>query len=143
MTNIRKTISLRSETNKAMEASAADDPSIPTTDINHWPCLSPEIALFILSHLPLEDLVKVSEVSKTFRDLSRDGSLWTELNLDYGDIKLKAESCRKLVERCKKLAILKISNKIAFHDPQINIMAMTVVIRAKDTLKRLEIDSSK
>ena len=112
------------------------------TSINHWPRLSDEMVLIILRHLPLKDLVKVSEVSKKFRDLSRDDSLWTELTLDYRRIELKAESRRKLVERCKKLAILKISNKVAII-PKINIMTMTVVIRAKDTLKRLEIDSSK
>ena len=81
------------------------------SNINHWPRLSDEMVLMILSHLPLKDLVMVSLINKKFRDLSRDDSLWTELTLDYEDIKNKTESCRKLVERCKKLASLKISNQ--------------------------------
>ena len=83
-------------------------PADADTSINHWPRLSEEMALFILSYLPQKDLVKVSLVSRKFRDLSRDDSLWTELTLDYEDIKRKAEGFRKLVERCKKLTSLKI-----------------------------------
>ena len=109
----------------------AADPSTPTY-INHWPTLSDEIVLMILRHLPLKELVKVSLINKKFRDFSRDDSLWTELTLDYEDIKQNAESCRKLVERCKKLASLKISNESKNWKP-LNIM--TVVIRAKETLK--------
>ena len=39
--------------------------------------------------MPRKDLVKVSEVNKMFRDLSRDYSLWTRLTLDYEDINQK------------------------------------------------------
>lgn len=127
------------KTRKMMEASAPGDHNSVTV-INPWPRLSDEIVLLILRHLPRKDLVKVSLINKRFRDLSRDDSLWTELTLDFDDIKLKADSCRKLVERCKKLASIKISNKNVFNwDVPLNIM--TVVIRAKDTLKRLEVDS--
>ena len=118
-----------------MEASVASDHNVAT--VNHWPRLSDEMVLFILSHLPRKDLVKVSKVSKKFRDLSRDDSLWTELTLDCEDIKRKADSCRKLVERCKKLASLKISNK--FHISTATGNIMTVVIRAKESLKSLEV----
>ena len=118
-----------------MEASVASDHNVATA-VNHWPRLSDEMVLFILSHLPRKDLVKVSKVSKKFRDLSRDDSLWTDLTLDCKDIKRKADSCRKLVERCKKLAILKISNR--FVNSTVNIM--TVVIRAKESLKSLEVN---
>ena len=118
-----------------MEASAAPDHNVATA-VNHWPRLSDEMFLFILSHLPRKDLVKVSRVSKKFRDLSRDDSLWTDLTLDCEDIKRKADSCRKLVERCKKLAILKISNR--FVNSTVNIM--TVVIRAMESLKSLEVN---
>ena len=97
------------------------------------------MVLFILGHLPQKDLVNVSMINRKFRDLSRDGSLWTELTLDYVDIKRKAETCRKLVERCKKLASLKISNESDNWKP-LNIM--TVVIRAKETLKSLAVDLS-
>ena len=102
-----------------MEASVASDHNVAT--VNHWPRLSDEMVLFILSHLPRKDLVKVSRVSKKFRDLSRDDSLWTDLTLDCEDIKRKADSCRKLVERCKKLAILKISNR--FVNSTVNIIS--------------------
>ena len=106
--------------------------------INHWLRLSDEMALYILHHLPQESLMTVSLINKKFRDLSRDDSLWTELTLDYEDIKHSSESCRKLVKRCKKLANLKISNKLS-NWKTLNIM--TVVIRAKDSLQSLEIDS--
>ena len=59
------------------------DPNI-TTEINHWPRLPEEIVLFILSHLPQKDLVNVSEVSKPFRDMSRDASLWTKHLVSLG-----------------------------------------------------------
>ena len=118
-----------------IEAPVAADPSTPT-NINLWPTLSNEIILMILRHLPLKELVKVSLINKKFRDFSRDDSLWTELTLDYEDIKQNAESCRKLVERCKKLASLKISNQ-SYNEKTLNIM--TVVIRAKESLKSLEV----
>ena len=114
-------------------------PGVNDTDINHWPRLSDEIALFILSHLPQKDLVSVSLISRKFRDLSRDDSLWTELTLDYKDIKRNAASCRKLVERCKKLVTLKILNESKNRNT-LNIM--TVVIRAKESLKILQVDCS-
>jgi len=114
------------------------DPSTPT-NTNHWPTLSNEMVLFILRHLSLKDLAKVSLINKEFRDFSRDDSLWTELTLDYEDIKQNAESCRKLVERCKKLANLKISNDSRNWLP-LNIM--TVVIRAKESLRSLEVHLS-
>ena len=76
-------------------------------DINHRPRLSDEIVIFILRLFPKKDLVTVSRINKKFRDLSRDDSLWTELTLDWGDIKQSADSCQKLVERCKKMTSLK------------------------------------
>ena len=66
-----------------MEAEAADH----NDGINHWPRLSDEMVLLILSHLPRKVLVRASEVNKRFRDLSQDDSLWPhELTLDYDDI---------------------------------------------------------
>ena len=122
-----------------MTEATADAAQSNVTSINHWPRLSDEMVLIILSYFPLKDLVKASLINKKFRDLSRDDSLWTELTLDREDIKQNAESCRKLVERCKKLASLKITKKSA-NDFPLNIM--TVVIRAKDTLKSLGMESS-
>ena len=121
-----------------IEAPVAADPSTPT-NINHWPILSNEMVLMILRHLPLKELAKMSLINKKFRDFSRDDSLWTELTLDYEDIKQNAESCRKLVERCKKLANLKISNES--HN-WLTLNIMTVVTRAKESLKSLEVHPS-
>ena len=121
---------------KQVTGASSDDQG---SGINHWLRLSDEMALYILCHLPQKSLKTVSLVNKKFRDLSRDDSLWTELTLDYEDIKNKTESCRKLVERCKKLASLKISNQ-SYNEKTLNIM--TVVIRAKESLKSLEVDSS-
>ena len=107
--------------------------------INHWPRLSNEIALLILRLLPQKDLVSVSLVNRKFRDLSKDPSLWTQLTLDFENIKQNAESCRKLVDRCKKLASIKITNK-SQNCSKLNIM--TVVIRAKESLQSLEVNHS-
>ena len=73
-------------------------------------CLSDEVVLSVFRFLPQEDLVTVSLVNKRFTHLSKDPSLWTQLTLDYENIKQNAESCRKLVDRCKKLASIKITN---------------------------------
>ena len=132
MSTIKKT--------KILSKSVSDQDNSPVpTPINHWLRLSDEMVLSILRLLSKEDLGKVSLLNKKFRDLSRDNSLWTELTLDYQDIKQNAESCRKLVERCKKLASLKITNRS--HIPN-SLNIMTVVIRAKDSLTSLDVDSS-
>ena len=106
---------------------------------NHWSRLSDEVILSIFRLLPQKDLVTVSVMNKKFRDLSRDVSLWTKLTLDYEDIKRSADSCRKLVDRCMKLASLKITNK-SRNLKALNIMS--VVIRAKKSLKSLYVDES-
>ena len=103
--------------------------------IDHWQILSHEMVLFIFTMLPQKDLVKVSLINRRFRDLSRDASLWTELTLDCNDIGLNIDSCRKLVDRCKKLTSLKITNNL--RRETLNIM--TVVMRAKQSLKSLEV----
>ena len=118
-------------------------PKPPVSDItvptNHWSRLSDEVILSIFRLLSQKDLVTVSVMNKKFRDLSRDVSLWTKLTLDYEDIKRSADSCRKLVDRCKKLASLKITNK-SRNLKALNIMS--VVIRAKKSLKSLYVDES-
>ena len=93
--------------NKQMTEASVDDKG---SGINHWLRLSDEMALYILRHLPQTSLKTVSLVNKKLRDLSRDDSLWTELTLDYQDIKHNEESCINLVQKCKKLVSLKISN---------------------------------
>ena len=124
----------------ALSPSASSKIPDASSAVDHWPRLSDEIVLIILRLLPEKDLVKSSLINKRFRDLSRDKTLWTELTLDYANIKQNAESCQKLVERCKKLSSLKISNKTCQWD-KLNIM-MTVVTRAKESLRRLEINNS-
>ena len=120
---------------KKMTGASSDDQG---SGINHWLCLSDEMALYILRYIPQKSLKTVSLVNKKFRDLSRDGSLWTELTLDLADIEHNAESCRKLVERCNQLATLKISNKLG-RGKKLDIMS--VVIRAKESLRSLEVDT--
>ena len=123
---------------KTLSASVSDKDT-STTPVNHWISLSDEMVLSILRLLSKKDLGTVSRINKKFRDLSRDNSLWTELTLDHQDIKQNADSCRKLVERCKKLASLKITNES--HNPK-SLNLMSVVIRAKDSLTSLDVNSS-
>ena len=90
-------------------------------------------------------MVTSSLISRRFRNLRRDESLWTGLTLDLENIKRDAESCRKLVDRCKKLSSLEITDKrkqsgLQRHPDSKDIM--TVVSRAKKTLKSLKIDDS-
>lgn len=54
-----------------VEATAPPDQD-SFVNISNWP---DEMILLLFSYLPQKDLVKVSEVSKRFRDISRDGSL--------------------------------------------------------------------
>ena len=124
----------------ALSPSASSKIPDASSAVDHWPRLSDEIVLIILRLLPEKDLVKSSLINKRFRDLSRDKTLWTELTLDYVNFKQNAESCRKLVERCEKLSSLKISNKTCQWD-KLNIM-MTVVTRAKESLRCLEINNA-
>jgi len=125
---------------KQVPGASSDDQG---SGINHWLRLSDEMALYILRHLPQKSLKTVSLVNKKFRDLSRDDSLWTELTLDYKAIMRNAETCTKLVERCKKLASLKILAKsCSWHalDVSSSQKIMTVVVRAQESLRSLEVD---
>ena len=125
---------------KSQASSSVNDLDTSTVpDIDHWPRLSNEEILSILRLLPQKTLVTVvSMINKRFRDLSRDASLWKVLTLDYGQIRYRADSCRKLVERCEKLETLKITNKSRDSRP-LNIMS--VVIRAMKSLRSLDVDS--
>ena len=115
------------------------DPGRGKQSINYWSSLSDEVVLFILRFLPQQDLVIISLVNRRFRHLSKDPSLWTKLTLDFENIKQNVESCRKLVDRCKKLASINITNN-SLNCGKLNIM--TVVTRAKESLKSLEVDLS-
>ena len=106
-------------------------------NISNWP---DEMLLLLFSYLSQKDLVKVSEVSKRFRDISRDGNLWPlELTLDVDDMEQKTVRCIGLVKRCTKLVTLKVSNESKIWNlPHDN--TMTVMIGAKRTLKKLEVN---
>ena len=107
--------------------------------INHWLRLPDEMTLHIFSLLPKELLKTVALVNKKFRHLSN--GLWTGLTLDYEDIKHNTERCKDLIQRCKKLASLQISNKFyKWNILYLNIM--TVVIRGERTLKNLQVDNT-
>jgi len=107
--------------------------------INHWERLSDGDVVSILSFLPQKDLLNVSLISKKFRDVSRDSSLWTKLNLNFNDVKKRASSCSKLIDRCRKLTSLEITNK------SLNLRSLnytSVVIKAKKSSKSLKVDGS-
>ena len=55
------------------------------------------------------------------------------------NIKQNADGCRKLVDGCKKLASLKITNNSDYWN-RLNIM--TMVIRVKESLKIFKVDHS-
>ena len=118
-----------------------DSDQVEGPGIDRWPLLSDEVVLTILRYLPQNVLVTLSMVNKRMRDLSRYDSLWTELTLDYEDILQSEGSCRGLVERCKKLASIKITHKENFFS-SVSSNIMPVVIRAKNCLKSLEVDWS-
>jgi len=118
-----------------------DSDQVQGPGIDHWPLLSDEVVLAILRYLPQKVLGTLSRVNKRMRDLSRDDSLWTEITLDYEDITQREGSCRDLVERCKKLASLKITHKENFFS-SVSSNIMPVVIGAKNCLKSLEVDWS-
>ena len=116
---------------KSQASSSVNGQDTSTVLVDHWPSLSLEVILSIFHLLPQKDLVTLSMINRRFRDLSRNESLWKELNLDYDHIRYSAANCRKLVGRCKKLETLKITNKSRDSRP-LNIMS--VVIRAKKSL---------
>ena len=107
------------------------------TDINHWLSLPNEMFLYILRQLPQKSLMTVSLVNRKFRDLSL--SLCTEFSLEYEHIKRNEESCKELVQRCKKLTSLEITNKT--NNLEV-LNFMTVAIGAKETLTSLDVHSS-
>ena len=131
-------------------AKSVNDQSKETSSgASHWMRLPDEMVLIILLHLPQKDLVTVSLINRRFRDISRDDSLWKDLILDYEDIMQNTDICRKLVERCKKLESLKITNKLRPYpyyslrsQNSMSVTLMSVVILAKRSLKRLDVDSS-
>ena len=89
------------------ECSGKQDPEV-SSGINHWQILSDEMVLSILRLLPQKDLVTVSKINKKLRDLTRDDSLWTELTLDYEDIKQNTDSCRN--NECGDQGKIKLEN---------------------------------
>ena len=126
--------------NKRLKTDPRPEPeTISTPVINHWERLSDEIFVSILRYLPQNDLVNISLINKKFRDVSRDSCLWKKLILDYNDIKQSANSCKQLIYRCNKLTSLQITNK-SFNLRPLNLMS--VVFRAKKSLKVLKFDSS-
>ena len=126
--------------NKKLKTDARPEPGTDTNPvINHWKRLPDEVVVSILRFLPQKDLVNVSLINKKFRDVSRDSSLWTKLVLDYEDIKQSANSCQKLIDRCKQLTSLVITNN-SLNPRLLNLMS--IVIRAEKSLKSLQVHSS-
>ena len=124
------------------EPGADPDKVLQVTDKNPEPeCLPDEVLVSIFRFLPRKDLVNVSLVNKKFLDVSRDSSLWTKLVLDIKQIKQSVSSCLNLIERCKKLISLEITNN-SHEDKSLQLFVKLVVFRAKKSLKILKVDSS-
>ena len=66
--------------------------------------------------------------------------MWTQLTLDYRAIMQKEKSCIELVQRCKSLSRLKITNKSGIEIRQQKNPIMSVVIYAKKILKCLDVE---
>jgi len=95
-----------------------------------------EIQLFIIRHLEVRDLLKVSQTCHSLKEAACDPSLWTKLTLTNEKIKTKTEACRNHVSRCSKLRELFIVGQ------EENIRSdkiISVVMKAKATLKLLSI----
>ena len=119
------------------------DPATGKPSVNCWPLLSDEAVLIIFRLLPQKDLVTVSLVDRRFSQISKDPSLWTQLTLDVKNIKQNAESCRELVDRCKKLASLEITNNSGTGNfSNLNTLIINIVMRAEESLKSLKVDHS-
>ena len=118
------------------------DPATGKRSVNCWPLLSDEAVLIIFRLLPQKDLVTVSLVDRRFSQISKDPSLWTQLTLDVKNILLNAESCRELVDRCKKLDCLEITKKYGNFSNHIDTSIINMVMRAEESLKSLKVDHS-
>ena len=118
------------------------DPATGKPSVNCWPLLSDEAVLIIFRLLPQKDLVTVSLVDRRFSQISKDPSLWTQLTLDVKNILLNAESCRELVDRCKKLDCLEITKKYGNFSNHIDTSIINMVMRAVESLKSLKVDHS-
>ena len=118
------------------------DPATGKPSVNCWPLLSDEAVLIIFRLLPQKDLVTVSLVDRRFSQISKDPSLWTQLTLDVKNILQNAESCRELVDRCKKLDCLEITKKYGNFSNHIDTSIINMVMRAVESLKSLKVDHS-
>ena len=55
---------------EAVKGPASSQDPGESDGVNHWPCLSDEVVLYILRLLPQKDLVKSSLIDRRFRTLS-------------------------------------------------------------------------
>jgi len=67
--------------------------------MNYWNLLPREISLMILSFVPPSTLLSLGQVSRRMLCLTRDPALWRNVVVKTGNIGLKWNSYRKLVER--------------------------------------------
>ena len=102
-----------------------------------------ELQLYIISLLPVRNLLRLSETCRSLKDLAQDPSLWKQLVLSYKNIKNNTQACRELVARCSKLRELTITHPDSVTDIISSDMIMSVVMKAKSTLTTLSIGGFK
>ena len=98
-----------------------------------------EIQLIIFGQLNVPDLLRVSKTCHHLKEVARDPSLWKKLTLTYEKVKNENEACRNHVSRCCRLREIFITGEEkAVRSDKI----MAVVMKAKDTLTRINLSSS-
>ena len=104
-----------------------------------------ELQVHIFGLLPVPDRLRVSETCHLLKDAARDPALWKKLTLCYHVIKNNMEVCRDQVARCSTPPCRLRELFVIFpHHPQGRIRSdkiMSVVMKAKGTLKTLSVDN--
>ena len=97
-----------------------------------------ELQHYILSFLSVKDWLRLSETCHGLKDLVRDPALWKKVVFNYVEIKNNTKACRDHVARCSSLKELCIKEE---EMDRINSdKIMSVVMKAKSTLKTLSMD---
>ena len=124
-----------------------------TEDFSRYVELPPELQATIISYLPTPDLFSVAKSCRFLHSLSKHQSLWTELTLDWKNIKENYKFCKDLVqsERYSKLRSAEITYKGKVrYDKFINtvfdcykkLVNMIDKILDIETLKSLKVDKN-
>ena len=98
-----------------------------------------EIALRILDFLPQKDLVKLSQVNRYFRRISRDDSLWTTITMDAMTIMIHEDTVRRLFRRCSRLETAVIKDEYSYDSYGLTNRTLSILAEAKSSLKNIQI----